>query len=229
MPPLIADHPLRPRRAARAWPRRGAAGPLLTAAFAAALALSASAHAGGVDVLVQDDAGRPLAGAVVFVASPAAQATLAAQKGARVAVVAQQGRQFVPSVVVVPVGTAVSFPNHDTVRHHIYSFSPVKRFEIKLYAGTPANPVLFDQPGIATLGCNIHDGMAAWVVVVDSAWHGLTQADGRLSLPAVAAGPHVLQVWHASLPPGSPPQELALNVPGSGPAQASVRLAGARP
>ena len=62
----------------------------------------------------------------------------------------------------------MSFPNFDTVRHHVYSFSPAKTFELKLYAGVPNTPVVFDKPGIAVLGCNIHDNMAAWVVVADT-------------------------------------------------------------
>lgn len=75
--------------------------------------------------------------------------------------VAQQGRQFVPQVSIVQAGTAVSFPNLDTVRHHVYSFSPVKTFELKLYAGTPSTPVVFERAGTAVLGCNIHDRMSA--------------------------------------------------------------------
>ena len=82
--------------------------------------------------------------------------------------IAQAKRQFSPRVTVVTVGTPVTFPNFDTVRHHVYSFSPVKTFELKLYAGVPNAPVVFDKPGIAVLGCNIHDQMAAWVVVVDT-------------------------------------------------------------
>lgn len=204
--------------------------PRLKALAATLLVLAGcAAHAAGVDVLVRDGAGKPLAGAVVFVSSPAAQAALAAAAGPRQAEIAQQGRQFVPQVTVLTVGTAVSFPNRDTVRHHIYSFSPVKRFEIKLYVGTPANPVVFDQPGIATLGCNIHDGMSAWVVVVDTPWHGLTNAEGRLNLPAVPAGSHQLRVWHPSLPPGELPREQALTVAAAATAQASLQLTGARP
>ena len=85
---------------------------------------------------------------------------------------AQKGKQFDPTVLVVPVGTSVGFPNRDTVRHHVYSFSPVKTFELKLYSGVPANPVVFDKIGIAVLGCNIHDAMTAWVVVVDTPYFG---------------------------------------------------------
>jgi hypothetical protein len=92
----------------------------------------------------------------------------------------------------------VSFPNFDTVRHHVYSFSATKTFDIKLYAGTPANPVVFDKPGVATLGCNIHDRMSAHIVVVDTPLFASSDAAGaaRFDLPA---GDHVLLFWHARL------------------------------
>ena len=66
-------------------------------------------------------------------------------------------------LLIVQTGTAVNFPNFDTVRHHVYSFSPIKVIDIKLYSGTPTEPVVFDKPGVAALGCNIHDRMSAYV------------------------------------------------------------------
>ena len=78
----------------------------------------------------------------------------------------QSKRQFDPRVTIITVGTAISFPNFDTVRHHVFSDSPTKKFDIELYAGTPAKPVSFDKAGTVDLGCNIHDAMAAWIVVV---------------------------------------------------------------
>jgi plastocyanin len=96
--------------------------------------------------------------------------------------ISQENKQFVPAVRVVTVGTLVRFPNRDSVRHHVYSFSPTKKFEIKLYAGTPAAPVLFDQPGVAVLGCNIHDQMVGWVVVLDTPYFAQTNAQGQALL-----------------------------------------------
>jgi len=189
----------------------------------AALGGAAAARA-TIDVVVSDAAGRPLAGAAVFVESAAARA---AARPLSKAEIVQQNRQFVPMVSLVPVGTPVSFPNIDTVRHHVYSFSPIKRFEIKLYVGTPAQPVVFDQPGIAALGCNIHDSMAAWVLAVETPWYGLTDAQGRLRLAPVPAGAHRLRVWHPSLPPGTAAADQPVSVPAQGAASVQVRLAGA--
>ena len=192
---------------------------------AAATALCAAAWAGAVEVRVTDAAGRPLSSAVVFLESREAKAAMKLALGVEIA---QVDKQFVPQVTVVPVGTPVSFPNRDTVRHHVYSFSPVKKLEIKLYVGTPAAPVVFDQPGIAVLGCNIHDNMAAWVVIVETPWYGLSSADGRVAWPQVPPGTYRLRTWHPSLVAGAPAAEQALKVEAAA-LQVAVRLVGAAP
>ena len=192
----------------------------------AALALlPVLARAATLEVRVLDASGKPLADAVVFLESDAARAAV---KAAPQVDIAQINRQFDPAVTVVPMGTAVNFPNRDTVRHHVYSFSPARKFEIKLYVGTPAAPVVFDQPGIAVLGCNIHDQMAAWVVVVATPWFGKTGADGQLRLAQVPAGNYRLRSWHAVLPVGSPPADQPLVV-GAAAAQVAVRLGAVSP
>jgi len=112
----------------------------------------------------------------------------------------------------VTVGTPVNFPNFDTVRHHVYSFSPIKPFELKLYAGVPQAPIIFDKPGTAVLGCNIHDQMAAWIVVVDTPHYARTAADGQVRLENVPAGDYRLRAWHAGVPAGKEPATETLNL-----------------
>ena len=200
--------------------------PLLHAALLVAVcALPALAWPAAVEVRVLDGAGKPLTDAVVFLESREARAAV---KPATQVDLAQANKQFDPQVTVVPVGTAVNFPNRDKVRHHVYSFSPVKKFEIKLYVGTPAAPVVFDQPGVAVLGCNIHDQMAAWVLAVATPWFGKTGADGVVRLPQVPAGSYRLRTWHASLPVGAPAADQALVVDAAA-QQLVLRLAGATP
>ncbi len=190
-----------------------------------ALVLAAAAGAAPVEVRVAGGSGQPLAGAVVF---------LEPRDGPPPAVppqkieISQVGRKFVPEVTIVPVGTAVDMPNRDTVRHHVYSLSKAKRFELKLYVGTPASPVVFDQTGIAVLGCNIHDNMTAWVVIVDTPWYGQTGVDGRLVLAAVPAGRFRLRVWHPTMEVGATPIEQPLQI-GAVAVSANVALAGLRP
>ena len=193
------------------------------AAVLAGLALALPALAARLTVQVNDGANRPLGDAVVYLESPAARAAVKPATGVEIS---QVDKRFQPVITVVPVGTAVSFPNRDTVRHHVYSLSPVKPFEIKLYIGTPAAPVVFDKPGVAVLGCNIHDTMAAWTVIVETPWYGKTDANGRLVLDNVPPGSYRLRTWHASLPPAAPAAERPLTLTADG-ASAAYILAGA--
>ncbi len=169
----------------------------------------APAWAGNLNVVVKSDTGQPLANAVVQLNSPAA--AKATKSGVAPAIV-QRDKAFHPLVTVITTGTSVSFPNEDSVRHHVYSFSPAKRFELKLYSGTPAAPVVFDKPGLVVLGCNIHDHMVAWIHVVDTPYHGTTDAQGRLSLTNVPNGRYQLQVWHQRMPPQAPLAPQAVEI-----------------
>ena len=178
-----------------------------------------------VQVQVQDGAGKPLADAVVFLESPAARLLAKPAPGAEIA---QVGKQFDPKVLVVPTGTSVQFPNRDTVRHHVYSFSPAKTFELKLYAGTAANPVVFDKTGIAVLGCNIHDNMAAWVVVVDTPYYGRSAQGGAVVINNVPAGNYRMRVWHPGLAVGAPAADQALVV-GAADSANTFRFSGVAP
>jgi hypothetical protein len=119
-------------------------------------------------------------------------------------------RQFQPRVLAVTVGTPISFPNRDSVRHHVYSFSPAKPFEIRLYGGSSPPPVVFDKPGVVVLGCNIHDNMAGWIVVLETPYQVRTDAKGTGVISDVPAGSYQLRVWHPVLPAGASADEQAL-------------------
>ncbi len=183
------------------------------------------ARAATVTVQVQDASGTPLTDAVAYLESAQASKALDAAKPSNPVEIAQVAKQFDPRVSVVPVGTMVSFPNKDSVRHHVYSFSPAKKFELKLYSGTPANPVQFDKPGVAVLGCNIHDNMVAWVVVVDTPYFGRSAKAGPVVVNNVPAGSYRLRVWHPGLAVGAVAQDQALVVESTD-ATVSVRMAG---
>jgi plastocyanin len=206
----------------RSWPR------WVAFAWGYALAgLCTAAHAGTVQVDVLDAAGKPVADAVVFLDSAEASKRVKPLTGAEMA---QEKKQFLPGLLVVPVGTEVLFPNRDKVRHHVYSFSPAKNFELKLYTGTPANPVLFDRAGVVTLGCNIHDQMVGWVLVVETPHYARTSAPmGSVQIDNVPAGTYTLRVWHTRLPVGAPAVEQSLTVPATDTGTASVRLTGLQP
>ncbi|HEY0923771.1 methylamine utilization protein [Rheinheimera pacifica] len=164
--------------------------------LAAAFLLPPVALAAKLEVQVQNSSGQPMAGAVVFLESAAASAAVTP---AATAQIIQRDTTFIPEVLVIPRGSAVTFPNKDTVRHHVYSFSAIKPFELKLYVGTPTDPVVFEQSGVAALGCNIHDQMIAWVVVLDTPYYSHTNNDGLAVLSNVPPGDYTLRVWHKTL------------------------------
>jgi plastocyanin len=161
-------------------------------ALAALLAAGGPALAGGIDAFVTTPDGQALADAVV-VLEPAGGAPAASRA---TVTIAQRDRELVPYATVVQTGTTIEFPNQDPFKHHLFSFSPAKTFEIKLYAGKPAKPVVFDKPGEVALGCNIHDWMEAYVLVVDTPYFARTDARGRARLADVPPGSYRLRWWH---------------------------------
>ena len=164
--------------------------------LAAVLALAPLAQSADLRATVRDDQGRAVPDAVVV----AVPQDAAPQEGrSRVEQVEQIDLEFVPHVKAIQTGTAVSFPNRDDVRHHVYSFSPAKRFELPLYVGTPAQPVVFDQPGVVAIGCNIHDWMVGYLYVSPSPHFATTGAQGTARIAGLPAGRYTVHVWHPRL------------------------------
>ena len=143
---------------------------------------------------VRDAHGSPLTDAVVY----AIPDTPAPPSAGRTAIMDQKDRTFVPHVLPVQVGTAVRFPNSDDIQHSVYSFSPAKTFQLPLYKGTPANPISFSDAGVVTLGCNIHDKMNGYIVVLDTPYFAKTESSGRVEL-RVPAGHYVVHSWQPDM------------------------------
>ena len=157
----------------------------------------ARAQTAGIAASVSDEAGRPVEDAVV-VAVPT-DGGVRVPPRPREGIVDQIDQEFTPKVTAVLVGTPIRFPNHDNVRHQVYSFSPAKRFELPLYAGVPARPVVFDKPGVVVLGCNIHDWMVGYVYVSESPYFARTGKDGKALLTELPPRAYTLRVWHPQL------------------------------
>ena len=185
-----------------------------------ALLLGSAVLAADVGVTITDAQGRPAADAVVLIEPASGRSAVRPMPQVEVS---QAQRTFQPRVTVITTGTAVNFPNFDTVRHHVYSRSRPKVFELKLYTGVPEKPLVFDKPGIVVLGCNIHDAMEAWIVVSDTPWHAVAGADGKARVANLPAGRYTLRVWHPSIPGNAEGPSVTLNV-GSADLQQSIRL-----
>jgi plastocyanin len=208
------------RPPARANGGRSAGGAARALATLAMLLLAQRSPAATVVVNVHTPEGRALPGAVVTVRSldgPGRQATPLH------AVMDQVNRSFAPDLLVIPVGSTVEFPNSDSVSHQIYSFSPAKRFQLPLYRGKPYPPMRFDQPGVVTLGCNIHDEMLAYLLVTDAPWYGRTDNGGSWSAE-VPRGRYRVALWHPRLRENTDELERELTVGDSDRADLTLRL-----
>jgi plastocyanin len=167
-----------------------------TVLLAVLLLTAAPAFATSVSFVVLQKDNKPLAGVVLTAEPESGKASAPApQKG----VIDQVELSFVPDVTVIPVGSSVSFPNSDQVSHQVYSFSPARRFQLPLYRGQPHAPVVFDQPGIVTLGCNIHDNMVAFVVVTPAPYFGRTDDKGEWKISNLPEGMYRIKLWHPLL------------------------------
>ena len=148
-------------------------------------------------ITIVDQSNNPLPNAVIeFVDSNSISQQPTVTQSDPFYVMDQINKSFVPHVLVVPQHSLVSFPNSDDIRHHVYSFSPVKTFELKLYAGKPKNPIRFDQNGVVVMGCNIHDSMVGYIYVSSKETSYLTDVTGVAILPNNLATKTQIQVWH---------------------------------
>jgi plastocyanin len=170
---------------------------LILATLAASALISSAAQAATLSVRVTGTDGKPVADAIVSLEPTSGQAPAPRIQGRYE--VQQKDTQFHPFVTVVPVGATVSFPNLDPFRHHVYSFSPAKRFELKLFAKDQTRSVTFDKAGVVAVGCNIHDSMSAFIFVTDTVWTARTDANGLAVIRDLPAQAMTLTIWHPYL------------------------------
>jgi plastocyanin len=160
-----------------------------------AVLTTARLHAGAPAVAgsVTGMDGAAVTDAVVFVQAPVPEP----DKSRPMQIVDQVNKTFVPGLLPIVVGTAVRFPNHDQIHHHVYSFSPTKSFELPLYKGEAAVPVVFDKVGAVKIGCNIHDWMSGIILVLPSPHFAITDSSGHFVLEDLPGGAYTLVAWHA--------------------------------
>ena len=174
---------------------------ILAILFGLSLAANAApGHAASIRVLVKDHRGKAVSDAVILATPLDPKSAQRARTPADA--VDQVDKQFVPYVKAVVVGSKVQFPNSDNIRHQVYSFSPAKKFELPLYGGTDAPPVVFDKPGVVVLGCNIHDWMVGYIYVSETPFFAKTEAAGTAAIDDMPTGEYSVRVWHPSMEHG---------------------------
>jgi len=157
-------------------------------------------QAGSLTVQIVDDQHEPLADAVVYLTSgqPHAPATNKSFE------IEQKNKIFHPFVTIMPTGATASFPNHDGIGHHVYSFSPAKNFQLPLSEHESTEKITFDKPGVVTVGCNIHDWMVAYIYVVDTDYYAKTEADGHAIIDNLPAGEYTIHIVHPGMKSAQP-------------------------
>jgi plastocyanin len=181
-----------------------------SAVWILALTLGAPAYAGTLRVSVVDERGQPVEHVAVYALPSKPLASVA----------------FVPHILIVQTGTSVLFPNNDVVSHHVYSFSEPKTFELGLYKGNAHPPLVFDRAGVVVLGCNIHDSMLGYILVVDTPHFASTDAQGSLSLESLAADEYSIHVWTPRQRPADAQAALTIKVAADGTQSLSFKLEG---
>lgn len=169
------------------------------------------ALAGSLNLSLRDQDGQPVNDAVLYVSH--VDGSVPASTPLDVSV-DQVDETFVPHVRATTVGSRVSFPNSDHIRHHVYSFSETKSFEVPLYIGIPADPIVFDKAGLVTLGCNIHDHMLGYILVLDTPWFAEVTG-GSAVLEGLPAGELQVALWHPRQATALPVQTLQATADGT--------------
>lgn len=183
--------------------------------------VSINSQAGELVMIVTDGEGLPKQGVVIEVISPRLPVP---EDWPGTGVIDQVNKEFVNPVIAITENSVVSFPNSDDIHHHVYSFSDTKRFELPLYTGNTAQPVLFDKAGIVTIGCNIHDWMLGYIYVGQSHLMAVTDQHGLGSIANLPAGTYTVSLWHSGLRPGIALPEHSVAISADGISQYNVSL-----
>jgi plastocyanin len=148
--------------------------------------------------------GHPLTNAskaVVWLTPVGATVELPRQEPSQIPQLVQKNKSFQPSLLVIPVGGKVEFPNHDPFFHNVFSLFEGKRFDLGLYESGTTRFVQFDKPGVSFIFCNIHAQMSAVVIVLATPYYAISDARGEVSIPHVPPGRYQMQVFHSSVAP----------------------------
>lgn len=158
------------------------------------LFFSYATFAANITVNVKDQHGQPLPDAVIEL--NAQSSDINTEKLPKL-IMDQVDKRFAPTLLIARKGQQVNFPNSDNIRHHVYSFSKAKPFQLKLYSGQPDKPIEFDTDGVVVLGCNIHDSMVGYIYVASSEHVYQSDSNGNVVLDDVTL-PAQLTFWHST-------------------------------
>jgi plastocyanin len=141
------------------------------------------------------------ANAVIWLTPIGGSSETPRQEASKIPQLVQKNKSFHPSLLVVPVGGKVEFPNQDPIFHNVFSLFEGKRFDLGLYESGTTRFVQFDKPGISYIFCNIHAQMSAVIIAVNTPYYGISDARGEITIAHVPPGRYDVQVFHTSVAP----------------------------
>jgi plastocyanin len=132
-------------------------------------------------------------------------------------VMAQRDKMFSPHLLVMPVGSTVSFPNRDPFFHNVFSFFNGRRFDLGLYQSGQSRSVVFNRVGVSYIFCNIHPEMSAVIITLDTPYYGMADEHGDFRISGVPPGTYTMQVWsEATVPEAKQPPGRRVTINASG-------------
>ena len=177
--------------------------------------------AGDLQVRFIDADGAPIFDAVVEIITPSVPVP---DDWDLTGIMDQVDKEFIDNVVTIVAGSYITFPNSDNIQHHVYSFSDNKSFELPLYSGNEADPILFDVPGVAVVGCNIHDWMLGYIYVSSSHLVTKSNENGLAVIPGLEAGDYQIQIWHERARRRDQFSTFDISIPATGEAILDIEL-----
>jgi hypothetical protein len=197
--------------------------PALLAACLALLALPALADDlhGHVDLLAKGGKG-PAKGsdvrqAVVYFEPASPRAVKVPEKPFEMVT---RRKELVPRLLVIPRGSKVRFPNEDPILHNVFSVSAPNQFDLGLYQQGPGKEKRFEQPGLVRVYCNVHHDMVAYILVLDTPFHTVPDANGEFTLLGLPRGAGKLTVWHEQADPWT----MSVDLPQKGPLTVGLQI-----
>lgn len=148
---------------------------------------------------------------VYFESAPRAAFDVSERRHARMD---QRNERFAPHVLAITAGTWVDFPNDDKTYHNVFSLSKTKEFNLGRYAAGHSESVLFEQPGIVRVFCEIHSHMNAFILVFAHRYFAVTGDDGRYRIENVPPGTYTLTVWNEAIRGDAPKRTVTIGESG---------------
>lgn len=167
---------------------------LFSSLLMTALLVPFTSNAISVDVKLENEKGLPVGNIVVYLLPVDSAPPLPTVNSS--IIIKQQNKAFQPQISVMRKGSDIQFINNDDITHQIYSPIGDNKFSFKIRSGEHYNQKQLSALGEVTMGCNIHDWMSGYLLVVDTPYFNITNETGLVNFDVTHQGKYELILWH---------------------------------